>query len=134
VAAVVPVEDVAALEALEHEHDAAELRARVAEWEAEGRATIRIGEIAVRYGLEISKSGWRGPSSSRLRLRRRQRIYAGLLGLARDPFSAQGVKALHGGGYRLRVGDYRVLYQLDSGRLVVLVVGVGGRREIYGRR
>jgi hypothetical protein len=58
VAAVVPVEDVAALEALEHEHDAAELRARVAEWEAEGRATIRIGEIAVRYGLEISKSGW----------------------------------------------------------------------------
>jgi prevent-host-death family protein len=51
VAAVVPVEDVAALEALEDELDAAELRARVAECEAEGRATVPIEEIAVRYGL-----------------------------------------------------------------------------------
>ena len=33
--------------------------------------------------------------------------------------------------YRLRVGDYRVLYEVMDGRQIILVVGVGHRREIY---
>ena len=33
--------------------------------------------------------------------------------------------------YRLRVGDYRVIYEVMDGQLVILVVGVGHRREIY---
>ena len=33
--------------------------------------------------------------------------------------------------YRLRVGDYRVIYDVMDGHLVILVVGVGHRREIY---
>ena len=33
--------------------------------------------------------------------------------------------------YRLRVGDYRVIYEVRDAQLVILVVGVGHRREIY---
>lgn len=33
--------------------------------------------------------------------------------------------------YRLRVGDYRVIYEISDRQLVVLVIGVGHRREIY---
>jgi mRNA interferase RelE/StbE len=33
--------------------------------------------------------------------------------------------------YRLRVGDYRVIYEIIDGELVILIVGVGHRREIY---
>ena len=33
--------------------------------------------------------------------------------------------------YRLRVGDYRVIYEVIDQQLVILVVGVGHRREIY---
>jgi mRNA interferase RelE/StbE len=33
--------------------------------------------------------------------------------------------------YRLRVGDYRVIYVVTDAELVILVVGVGHRREIY---
>ena len=33
--------------------------------------------------------------------------------------------------YRLRAGDYRIIYQIDDDRLTVLVVRVGHRREIY---
>ncbi len=32
---------------------------------------------------------------------------------------------------RLRVGDYRVVYLVDEGRIVVTVVRVGHRREVY---
>jgi mRNA interferase RelE/StbE len=33
--------------------------------------------------------------------------------------------------YRLRVGDYRVIYDVMDAQLVILVVRVGHRREIY---
>jgi mRNA interferase RelE/StbE len=33
--------------------------------------------------------------------------------------------------YRLRVGDYPVIYDVTDKQLVILVVGVGHRREIY---
>ena len=35
--------------------------------------------------------------------------------------------------YRLRVGDYRVLYQVQGKVLLVLIVGMGHRRDIYRR-
>jgi mRNA interferase RelE/StbE len=33
--------------------------------------------------------------------------------------------------YRLRVGDYRVIYEIVDEQLIILVVGVGHRREAY---
>lgn len=33
--------------------------------------------------------------------------------------------------YRLRAGDYRVIYDISDGQLIILVVGVGHRREIF---
>jgi mRNA interferase RelE/StbE len=59
-------------------------------------------------------------------------IDARILSLADDPHPP-GSKKLQGmdGTYRLRVGDYRVLYQVDEGRLVVLIVDVGHRKDVY---
>ncbi len=36
-----------------------------------------------------------------------------------------------GGLWRYRVGDYRLICQFEDERLIVLIVGVGHRREIY---
>ncbi len=33
--------------------------------------------------------------------------------------------------YRIRVGDYRVLYSIEDTVLIVLVVSIGHRREVY---
>lgn len=35
--------------------------------------------------------------------------------------------------YRLRVGDYRIIYTVDNGELVVCVIDAGNRGEIYNR-
>ena len=35
-------------------------------------------------------------------------------------------------GYRLRVGDYRVVVDLDKERLIILVLKMGHRRNVYG--
>ena len=44
-----------------------------------------------------------------------------------------GCKKLKGveGLYRIRVGDYRVIYEIRSGQLVILVVRVAHRKDAY---
>lgn len=63
-----------------------------------------------------------------------KRVDARILALAADP-RPRGAKKLAGpeGFLRLRVGDYRIIYQVEEDRLVVLVVRIGHRREIYRR-
>ena len=36
-------------------------------------------------------------------------------------------------GYKLRVGDYRVIMDIDNNNLLILVIKVGHRRDIYKR-
>lgn len=54
--------------------------------------------------------------------------------LAQNP-RPRGVKKLEGEDelYRVRVGDYRVIYQVRDDVLIVLVVSLGDRKEIYKR-
>ncbi len=33
--------------------------------------------------------------------------------------------------YRIRVGDYRLIYQVEAHQLVIVVVKIGHRREVY---
>ena len=33
--------------------------------------------------------------------------------------------------WRLRVGDYRIVYEVDKGRLLVLVIRIADRRDAY---
>lgn len=35
--------------------------------------------------------------------------------------------------WRLRVGDYRIIYKVDNGELIVIVIDVGNRGEVYNR-
>ncbi len=44
-------------------------------------------------------------------------------------------KAIHGdrGILRIRVGDYRIIYKVEDDLLVVLVIRIGHRREVYRR-
>jgi mRNA interferase RelE/StbE len=59
-----------------------------------------------------------------------QRILAALEKIRIRPESF--VKKLVGDpAYRLRVGDYRVIIDIDKGKLLILVIKVGHRRNIY---
>ena len=61
-----------------------------------------------------------------------RRLDPAILALASDPRPA-GCKKLAGEEslWRIRVGDYRIVYQVQDARLLVLVVKIGHRREIY---
>jgi mRNA interferase RelE/StbE len=60
------------------------------------------------------------------------RILKKLLSLEENP-RPKGVKKLTGREeYRVKVGDYRILYRIDDKNRVVTISGIGHRREIYG--
>jgi mRNA interferase RelE/StbE len=67
----------------------------------------------------------------RLSTQARQRIATVLLDLREQPFPP-GVKKLKGSdGYRVRVGDYRVLYTIDTKRNEVSIFAIGRRKDVY---
>ncbi len=39
--------------------------------------------------------------------------------------------ALYRPGYRLRVGDWRVIYEIKGDELIILVLRIGRRGEVY---
>jgi mRNA interferase RelE/StbE len=67
----------------------------------------------------------------------RQRQLAGQIdALAEDPYQAAGVSKLEGEEklYRKRVGDYRILFEIDSTKKVVTIAKIGHRSDVYRRR
>ena len=61
-----------------------------------------------------------------------RRVAAKIEALRDDPFSP-GAKKMAGisDAWRIRFGDYRVVYQVHRGILLVLVLAIGHRREVY---
>jgi mRNA interferase RelE/StbE len=60
-----------------------------------------------------------------------QRIKTKVYELVENPCPNGVVKLENSDKYRIRVGSYRVLYQIENDLLIVIVVRVGHRREVY---
>lgn len=81
------------------------------------------------YSLFIERRAQR--ALARIARPDQERIISAIRGLTDDP-RPHGVKKLTGReAWRIRVGDYRVIYEIHPGRLLILVVAIGHRREIY---
>ena len=58
-------------------------------------------------------------------------IYTVIETLKTNPTPPKSLK-LHGrDGYRIRIGDLRLLYTIQRGKLLILIIDVGHRREVY---
>ena len=53
--------------------------------------------------------------------------------IAREPYAPHNnvTKLVGRPGYRLRVGDWRVIYEVQGDQLIMLVVRIGPRGDIY---
>lgn len=82
------------------------------------------------YSIEFSSSALR--DLKKLPKSEAERIHEKILGLAENPRPPGCVK-LAGSGelYRIRVGNYRVIYSINDGILVVIILRIAHRREVY---
>ena len=85
----------------------------------------------MRYRLELSRTALRG--LEQLPPQMRERLTAHLSGLTTDPrpLHSRHLQGHLTGFRRLRVGDYRAIYQVDDEQQCVTVVRVGPRSSVY---
>jgi mRNA interferase RelE/StbE len=83
---------------------------------------VRLAPAAVRQLRELDPPG-------------RRRVQAAIDLLAEEP-RPPGARQLVGGAgeWRVRTGDFRIIYDIRDGELLVLVIKVGHRRDVYERR
>jgi mRNA interferase RelE/StbE len=63
-----------------------------------------------------------------------RRVLRALAALETNPRPPQSRKlAGHENLWRLRVGDWRIIYTIEDERLIVIIVGVGHRGDVYRR-
>jgi mRNA interferase RelE/StbE len=65
----------------------------------------------------------------------RRRIQAALELLAAEPRPPAATRLVGGAGeWRIRTGDYRIIYEIHDDELLILVLRIGHRREVYRGR
>jgi mRNA interferase RelE/StbE len=65
----------------------------------------------------------------------RRRIQAALELLAEQPRPPSATRLVGGAGeWRVRTGDYRIVYEIEDDHLLILVLRLGHRREVYESR
>jgi mRNA interferase RelE/StbE len=82
------------------------------------------------YRIEFRPAAMR--ELAKLETSTRRRIAATLDPLATTP-RPPGVEKLKGRDhrYRVRCGDYRIIYEIDDRVLIILVLRIGHRRQVY---
>ncbi len=82
------------------------------------------------YHVEITGSAER--QLRKLARSNQLRVARALVGLATEPFPTQSRKiAGTQDVWRIRVGSYRILYSVDNDRVVVIILKIGHRKDVY---
>lgn len=81
------------------------------------------------YRLEINQAAHR--QVRKLPSETQERINQAIVRLSEEPRPSRAKKLTGREGYRIRVGDYRILYQIDDGAKVVVIYRVMARGDVY---
>jgi mRNA interferase RelE/StbE len=85
----------------------------------------------VTYRIKVTPAAAR--ALKRVDHQHRDRIRGAIALLSQDP-RPPGAKAVQGRpGFRVRIGDYRIVYTIQDDVLLVVVVTLGHRRDVHER-
>lgn len=82
------------------------------------------------YRIEVKRSAAKEIEKIKNK-RDRRRIIDRIAALAHDPRPPGCTKLTGQDSYRIRQGAYRIVYEIEDDRLVITVVKVGHRRDVY---
>lgn len=80
--------------------------------------TIVIEKLAEKFIVKLSKS-------------EKERVLKAIYQLPNGNNIKELKENKNKGLYRLRVGDYRIIYKIDNGKLIICIVDAGNRGDIY---
>ena len=82
------------------------------------------------YEIEISRTAEK--QLKKLSVENQKRVLRSIVNLAEEPHP-HGSRTLsgHDDVFRIRVGNYRILYSISGKKLIVIILKIGHRKDIY---
>ncbi|MGB0993819.1 MAG: type II toxin-antitoxin system RelE family toxin [Akkermansiaceae bacterium] len=81
------------------------------------------------YKVHFKRSA--AKSLKKIRAEDREKIAAAIVGLRTTPRPPGSIKITNQNAYRIRQGDYRIIYTIDNNILTIEIIKIGHRRDIY---
>ena len=67
----------------------------------------------------------------KIAIKDRERLIVAIDALSTNPAAGGVLKGEFSGLRRLRVGDYRIVYEINGSELIVLIIRIGHRQGVY---
>jgi mRNA interferase RelE/StbE len=83
----------------------------------------------LKYSIEITRRAQK--ALSKIAQSDQSKIISAIQSLADEPYPKSSKKLSGRDAWRIRIGNYRVIYEVDHGVLSILVVLIGHRKDIY---
>ena len=96
--------------------------------EGEERARSQVKPLEIEFRPRAEKA------LKKIVVSDRQRINAAIELLRFDPIPPTAKRLTGRSYYRIRVGKYRVIYAFEGKKLVIVIIDIGHRRDIYRKR
>jgi mRNA interferase RelE/StbE len=82
-----------------------------------------------KYRIEIKKSAVKELNS--IPRKDLQKVIIKIKSLSSDPRPRGCIKLTNREDYRIRVGSYRIIYSINDDILIIIIIKIGHRKEIY---
>ena len=83
----------------------------------------------IKFEVEVKASALK--ELKKLQRKDRLRISGVITSLSVNPLPPASIKLAGRDGYRIRIGDYRLIYTVNASKLIVLVIKIGHREDVY---
>lgn len=88
-----------------------------------------MSSASSRYEVELSELAKKDLAGLQPQVQNRVRLAFRIL--SSNPRPPRSVKLKGRSGYRIRVGNYRIIYEIFDKKVIVLIMRIGHRREVY---
>ncbi len=83
------------------------------------------------YNIEFSPRAEKDYKNLDFDIITKKRIARVIENLKINPITTNSKKLKNSDYWRIRVGDYRIIYYIENDKLIILIIKIGHRREIY---
>lgn len=94
-----------------------------------GTSKERFEFDLIQFEVELATNALK--ELKKLERKEQLRISGVLTSLSHNPLPPASAKLKGRDGYRIRVGDYRLIYKVDKTKLIILVIKIGQRADVY---
>ena len=88
--------------------------------------------MAKNYQVELTKSA--SKEFKKLPKKIQSKVLEAFEFLSKNPYSEiLKIKKMKGPEslFRIRIGDYRIVYEVNNGKLIVIIIKIGNRKDVY---